>query len=466
MNMTNNGRRGERMEGKVASGDGRAGARAVGVALRRALADLAASDAVPDAPIGPERFRETWAKETARSATPPQILQFAEDDDVDQALWQLAAVVQGLRLTLPNQQTPSEASLTKLVLAIALAVVDRLVRDVAPCPVELLDGVEVPMTELLAASVVACAWLNEPLLVRHHTGSASPYPANVIDVTPPLMEFDPEEEDFGLEGMKQELQQFLAKHYGLKTAPLGGSLRNLRSGLKQLRASQGIAPVVALRQGDTTHALSDLDRRQAFVARFGVPLFVYGHEAVPKVMRELEGDLLRHLQNSLNNLSDIHSHREETPTMTRTKVFISYAHKDETWRETLRVALAPQERKQLLEVWDDRRIGTGDDWRKEIDTALKDCRIAILLVSMHFLASKFINDVELVSVFERHEKEGLWIYPILVGPCDWEGEDQLKAKQMKLCKGESFEERSPAEQNKAYAEVAKEIRERLAGTGK
>lgn len=451
------------MEGKVASGDGRAGARAVGVALRRALAELAASDAVPDAPIGPERFRETWAKETARSATPTQILQFAEDDDVDQALWQLAAVVQGLRLTLPNQQTPSEASLTKLVLAIALAVVDRLVRDVAPCPVELLDGVEVPMTELLAASVVACAWLDEPLLVRHHTGSASPYPANVIDVTPPLMEFDPEEEDSGLEGMKQELQQFLAKHYGLKTAPLGG---NLRSGLKQLRASQGIAPVVALRQGDTTHALSHLDRRQAFVERFGVPLFVYGHEAVPKVMRELECDLLRHLQNSLNNLSDTHPHSEETPPMTRTKVFISYAHKDDTWRDTLRVALAPQERKGLLDIWDDKRIKTGDDWYKEIDTALKDCRIAILLVSMHFLASKFINAVELVSIFARHENEGLWIYPILVGPCDWEGEDQLKAKQMKLCNGQPFKKASEADQEEAFAEVAKEIRERLAGTGK
>lgn len=248
--------------------------------------------------------------------------------------------------------------------------------------------------------------------------------------------------------------------------PSGGSVRNLRSGLKQLRASRGVAPVVALRQGDTAHALSDLDRRQAFVAQFGVPLFVYGHEVVPRAMRELEGDLLGHLRSSLNNLFHIHSHREETPTMTRTKVFISYAHKDETWRETLRVALAPQERKQLLEVWDDRRIGTGDDWRKEIDTALKDCRVAILLVSMHFLASKFINDVELVSIFARHENEGLWIYPILVGPCDWEGEDQLKAKQMKLCKGESFEERSPAEQNKAYAEVAKEIRKRLAGTGK
>jgi TIR domain len=455
------------MDGMVTSGDGQAGVRAVGVALRRALAKLATSDALPDAPIGPERFRDIWAKETTQSATSRQILQLAERDDADQALWQLAAIVQGLRFPLPNQLTPSDVLLADLVLAVALAVVDRLVRDVAPCPADLVNGIEVPMAELLAASVVACAWLDTPLLVRHDTRRAGPYPVNVITAHPPI-EFDPEDDDPGLEAMKQELQRFLARHFGQGHVQSGGSVRNLRSGLKQLRDSRGVAPVVALRQGDTTHALSHMDRRQAFVAQFGVPLFVYGHDVVPKAMRELEGDLLQHLRNSLNNLfhTQPHPHSEETLPMTRTKVFISYAHKDETWRETLRVALAPQERKQLLEIWDDKRIKTGDDWHKEIDTALKNCRIAILLVSMPFLASKFINDVELVSIFDRHEKEGLWIYPILIGPCDWEGEDQLKAKQMKLCNGQPFKKACEADQEEAFAEVAKEIRERLAGTWK
>lgn len=180
----------------VTSGSGRA----VGVALTRALDQLASSDALPDVPVGPERFRDIWTRETTRSATPAQIRQFAEHGDADQALWQLAAVVQGLRFPMPNQLTPSDSSLADLVLAVALAVVDRLVRDVAPCPADPLEGVEVPMAELLAASVVACAWLNEPLLVRHDTSRAGPYPANVITAHPPI-EFDPEDDDPGLAAM-------------------------------------------------------------------------------------------------------------------------------------------------------------------------------------------------------------------------------------------------------------------------
>lgn len=454
------------MDGITTAAEAPAGGRAVGDALQRALDELAKPDATSDALVGPARFQAVWKQETDRPATRAQIEHFAAHEEPRDAIPQLVDAVHGLRDLLQQPDAP----LTKLLLAVTLAVADRLVRKVAPCSTVSVDGVEVPMAELLAASVVACAWLDAPLLVRH---GATPQPANVLTSHPPI-EFDlpaDEKNVLSMAAMQQELEQFHARHsLGWTQMQPGGSVDALLSGLKRLRTKRGIVPVVALQQDNDRHALSHSAQRQTFAERFGVSLFVYGPNAAPAAMQALEIDLLNYLNSALSGLYHTPIRHEEStpmpPATTRTKVFISYAHKDETWRETLRVALAPQERKQLLEVWDDRRIGTGDDWRKEIDTALKDCRVAILLVSMHFLASKFINDVELVSIFARHEKEGLWIYPILVGPCDWEGEDQLKAKQMKLCKGESFEERSPAEQNKAFAEVAKEIRERLAGTGK
>jgi hypothetical protein len=39
--------------------------------------------------------------------------------------------------------------------------------------------------------------------------------------------------------------------------------------------------------------------------------------------------------------------------------------------------------KGLLEVWEDRRIGAGKDWEPEIEAALKQARVAILLISDH-----------------------------------------------------------------------------------
>ena len=41
------------------------------------------------------------------------------------------------------------------------------------------------------------------------------------------------------------------------------------------------------------------------------------------------------------------------------KVFISYSHKDEVWKDRLQSQLAVLERQDLLSVWDDRQIAAG-----------------------------------------------------------------------------------------------------------
>ncbi len=43
----------------------------------------------------------------------------------------------------------------------------------------------------------------------------------------------------------------------------------------------------------------------------------------------------------------------------RTKVFISYSHKDEKWLKRLQVHLKPLERQRRLDRWDDTRIAGG-----------------------------------------------------------------------------------------------------------
>jgi hypothetical protein len=102
------------------------------------------------------------------------------------------------------------------------------------------------------------------------------------------------------------------------------------------------------------------------------------------------------------------------------KVFISYAHEDEPFKEDLLTMLTPLAREGVLEVWHDRRIEEGAEWRREIETAMNEGDLALLFISKHFLASSFIHDKELPRLLQRRKAEGLRVVPIIIGPCMWQ----------------------------------------------
>ena len=101
----------------------------------------------------------------------------------------------------------------------------------------------------------------------------------------------------------------------------------------------------------------------------------------------------------------------------RSQVFISYSHQDTSWLERLQVHLTPGERDGLFAYWDDTRIQPGDRWRDEIEQALANARVAVLLVSADFLASDFIARNELPPLLERAQQGGVRILPVIVSPC-------------------------------------------------
>jgi hypothetical protein len=110
--------------------------------------------------------------------------------------------------------------------------------------------------------------------------------------------------------------------------------------------------------------------------------------------------------------------------MARTRVFISYCNEDWQWFDRLRKHLAVLERENLIDVWSDRRIGVGDQWLDKIEKALTNAKIAILILTPGFMASKFIWDEEMPRI-EAHQKNGMLILPIRAEPCAWTLEQVL-----------------------------------------
>lgn len=102
------------------------------------------------------------------------------------------------------------------------------------------------------------------------------------------------------------------------------------------------------------------------------------------------------------------------------RVFISYAHADETYRDQLEKQLSILGRSGIVETWHDRRLVAGQEWDHGIRSELERADIILLLVSPDFIASDYINDIEITRAMERHEAGAAIVIPVILRPCKWE----------------------------------------------
>jgi internalin A len=101
-------------------------------------------------------------------------------------------------------------------------------------------------------------------------------------------------------------------------------------------------------------------------------------------------------------------------------VFISYASKDESFRDQLEGALMPYERKGELEVWFDKLVEPGQTWEAEILSRLERAQIIILLLSNDFLRSAYCMEKELPRAMERREAGECEIVPVVIRACRYD----------------------------------------------
>lgn len=103
--------------------------------------------------------------------------------------------------------------------------------------------------------------------------------------------------------------------------------------------------------------------------------------------------------------------------MSQPTVFISYSRKDEKEKDLVLSHLGVLQQAGLTDVWSDDRISAGADWQKEIDLAISQARVAILLISANYLGSEFILCGQ---VRELLEHEGITVFPVIAKACAWQ----------------------------------------------
>jgi hypothetical protein len=151
----------------------------------------------------------------------------------------------------------------------------------------------------------------------------------------------------------------------------------------------------------------------------------------------------------------------EGENLKNNKIFISYSHKDEERKCRLEDYLAPLGYQGLISVWSDREIEPGEEWLTVLGQAVADARLALLLVSVNFLASEFIMTKELPWLLGRKSEGQLQIVPIILETCPWSLVESLRCLQALPTDGRPIFDGNESQTRSALTEIAKELHAKL-----
>lgn len=149
---------------------------------------------------------------------------------------------------------------------------------------------------------------------------------------------------------------------------------------------------------------------------------------------------------------------DEWILMTQNRVFISYCHwgRGTEWKNALLRELDVFEQHHLIDVWQDGRIRIGASWNDDINRAMEEAHLAILLLTGEALESKYIREVELPFLKERQKRDNLPVFPVICEPCEWRAYDWLIDTQVSN-QSIPVSNLSPISQIQFFRELARNI---------
>ncbi len=124
----------------------------------------------------------------------------------------------------------------------------------------------------------------------------------------------------------------------------------------------------------------------------------------------------------------------------RITLFVSYARANKVlagnFLKRFKEQVAPS-KTYAYHFWRDSKIPVGTDWHVEIEKALADCDLGLLLVSPAFLGSRYISEFELPEFTGNNRKP---VIPVMLQAVDFKRHDLkgLQEQQIFRLDGERF----------------------------
>lgn len=193
---------------------------------------------------------------------------------------------------------------------------------------------------------------------------------------------------------------------------------------------------------------SDLDRIHADISKLRPEAFVplpgdeaeampYGdlliseREGEMKFKHPVGGHLVEFSVKELLDGVDLEGARHRRTARARSlRLFYSYSHKDERFRQELETHLKLLRLSGLIAGWHDRDIEAGDDWKAKIDENLAKADIVILLISADFIASEYCYDVEAKYALAQHQANAMRVVPVIIRDVNWKRADFAKLQAL------------------------------------
>src|SRR5512132_3192348 len=135
----------------------------------------------------------------------------------------------------------------------------------------------------------------------------------------------------------------------------------------------------------------------------------------------------------------------------------SDSSKDLVLAEELLGHLKPLQRFAGLDVWSDARLRAGDETRREIERAIDQANVALLLLSSDFFSSDTLLDVEVPKLLEKHRQGLLKIIPVLLRSCLWDAHPWLSELHPLPRDGKPIASHQGDERDRVLTELVKEI---------